>query len=70
MIACPRCFQDYVVPATITVLNKRICICPECDSFWDPGEPVRLETYRCYGVYMEEQGFQNPWKLLVFDSKT
>jgi uncharacterized Zn finger protein len=63
-IACPRCGQDWVRRAVIKPLKEEIVICPECDAFWRPDQPISKDNFSDYGTYIESKGYTDGWDLL------
>jgi hypothetical protein len=63
-IECPRCRQDYIVKAHIKPTGQDICVCPECDAFWWPGEEITLESFKQYQVYLVNMGYEDHWNHL------
>lgn len=63
-VACPRCGQDWVVRAIIKPLSEEILLCPECDAFWRPDQPISKAAFADYGTYVISKGLSQDWALL------
>jgi hypothetical protein len=57
-VPCPRCGQDWIISVIFKPLQKRLLVCPECDSFWWPDEEISMKSLKYCSEYVENMGYE------------
>ena len=59
MLICPYCEQGIIIKAKIKKLNKKILVCPECDTIWE--KDCNLNEGVFFAKFMKKNGLENNW---------